>query len=228
MRALQEDREPACSSCSESVSRYVVPAVLGLLVAFTACKDPSTGPSGTGSIDGRVVNDSTGAPVQGASITTSPATSAPLTDGDGRFTIQDIEAGEYSITAQKSGFESATVSIAVREDETTEATLLMAPDEPSSAADVEAEITSVRNTAATEDSTFTEVEYRVMNDRDQTVDEYEVIFDVFTPTDVLKQEEAGTDLRPDEQDIGDFRKFVGPEPADSVVIADVFTRTAEG
>lgn len=228
MRTLSECMNPRNR---ESVGSGMIHRVFTVLVAVllvAACKDVATGPEGAGSIEGRVVNDETGAAVQGASITTSPATSAPLTDSEGRFALRDIEAGEYTVRARKSEFETATVSVAVREDETTEATILMIPDEPGSASDVEAQITSFRNAVATGDSAFAEVEYRVVNDREETVAEYEVIFDIFTPGDVLKQEESGTDLRPDEQDIGSFRKFVGEDPADSVVIADVFTRTGEG
>lgn len=188
-------------------------------LALTACKEATLGPSATGTIEGRVLNDDTGEPVPGVSITTSPATSAPVTGSDGRFRLPDIETGDYTVSARKSGFESASVSVTVRRDRITDATILLLP-EPET--ELMVEVTSLRNSTTEGDSVFADVQYRVENASGDSIVQYEVYFEIYTPDAVLQHEDERGDLRPGETDINDFRRFIGSDPADSVVITDVF------
>lgn len=192
------------------------------MVAFlflAACKAPTTGPQSTGTISGKVMNDSTGEPVAGVSITTNPATSAPATGPDGEFVLSDVEAGEYSVSAQKFGFENSSVPVSVDRNETTNATILLVPEEQ---VPLEAKITNFRNSQTSTDSVFAEVQYRVENPGQDSVTAYEVFFEFHMPSGVLQHEDERDDLRPGEADINEFRRFIGDEPADSVVITDVF------
>ena len=66
--------------------------------------------------------------LEGASITTSPPTSAILTGSDGKFSIQDIPVGNYTITAQKNGYKKSSVSVSVRENAVTQATIFLEVD----------------------------------------------------------------------------------------------------
>lgn len=197
--------------------------LLAALVTLGGCKSPTTGPTATGSIQGQVLSDSTGAPIAGASITTNPPTSAPVSDANGKFTLSDLDTGDYSITARKSGYQTATVSVSVEKDRATSATILLPPS--STTSDVlEVGIDAVSSSTPAPDSVFTEVEYVVTNVSQDTLAEYDVIFNIFLPDKVLKQEETGNDLHPDQKHVGNFRKYVGSTPADSVRVGDIYTR----
>ncbi|HUF89218.1 MAG TPA: carboxypeptidase-like regulatory domain-containing protein, partial [Gemmatimonadota bacterium] len=99
-----------------------IPA-LALVVALpliAACADDEGaspadpgGPS-TGSISGQVTVSPGGAPVVGALVGTSPATSTGLTDANGNYSITNIPipggSASYAVTASKEGLTSASAS----------------------------------------------------------------------------------------------------------------------
>jgi len=63
----------------------------------------------TASIKGVVTASDTGAPVRGAEVrlsTRSGSNRLVTTDGDGRYAVTDLPAGEYRLTASRSGFTS--------------------------------------------------------------------------------------------------------------------------
>lgn len=95
------------------------------ILFFNACKEESISPQLFGSIAGKVVDAETLQPIVGVSIVTSPATIALFSDAAGEFNIDDIPIGNFSITASKVGYDRITVTVAVREDQTTNATISM-------------------------------------------------------------------------------------------------------
>lgn len=201
--------------------RLVSAVVVVLVLALSGCKDATTSPETTGTIEGQVLNDDTGQSIANAQVTTSPPTSAPVTSDDGRFRIENVATGDYSVTAKKSGFESQSVSVSVREDETTEVNLLLPPEEEG--ATVDATITNWWNDRVSADSVFVNVEYRVENPSSDSVAEYEVNFAAHSPNGIFHQQESGGPLQADETDVGSFRKFIRDEPADSVRIDEVWS-----
>jgi TolB protein len=87
-----------------------------------SCKEDTIQPELFGSIEGKVIEareDSLIVPITGASVSTSPATTSLITDANGDFTFPDISVGSYSISVTKVGFEKKSVTVSVREDETT-------------------------------------------------------------------------------------------------------------
>lgn len=66
-----------------------------------------------GSIVGTVVDSQTGIGVSGATVVTSPSTSSVITDINGCFTISDVEAGVYTLTAHASDFNSNSLTVSV-------------------------------------------------------------------------------------------------------------------
>ncbi len=98
------------------------------LLAFYSCKENTIEPTLTGSITGTVLQSSDSHAVSGASITTSPPTSAIVTSSSGKFSFSDIPVGDYTISVSKSGFIKTTVSVSVTENSTTEATIFLAKD----------------------------------------------------------------------------------------------------
>lgn len=97
--------------------------ILFLSFAFliVSCSENTIQPELTGSISGKVINQETGAPLPGASVTTSPPTNALITDANGSFFIGDVAVGNYNISVTKNEFDKSTVAISVRESQTASA-----------------------------------------------------------------------------------------------------------
>lgn len=197
------------------------------LVTLAACKDAGLGPGETGAIEGRVLDSETDEPVSGAVISTNPPSGAPVTDSEGRFSMGDLEEGSYSVTAEKSGYQSSTVSVAVNGNSTTNVNLFLEPESADAADGLVAEIVNWWSSSATDDSVFVNVEYRADNVSADTVRAYEVYFKIFTSGQVFEHEASGEELQPDQADIGGFERFIRESPADSVVISDVWVDTSE-
>lgn len=85
-----------------------------LTISLTSCNEETVEPQGGGAIRGVVLDAETNAPVSTASITTNPATSAVITDQEGNFSITDISTGDYTVTVQKLGYKTKSVSVAVK------------------------------------------------------------------------------------------------------------------
>ncbi|WP_162054342.1 carboxypeptidase-like regulatory domain-containing protein [Pontibacter pamirensis] len=96
-----------------------------LLTGIVACNEDTIEPNGQGSIRGVVIDAETNRPVEAVSITTNPATSAVITDAEGVFSITNIARGNYTISAQKLGYKTKTATIAVRNAEQSDVTLVL-------------------------------------------------------------------------------------------------------
>ncbi|WP_299991531.1 carboxypeptidase-like regulatory domain-containing protein [uncultured Pontibacter sp.] len=117
-----------------------------------SCNEDTVEPEGEGSITGVVLDGSTSNPLVAVSISTNPATSAIVTDAEGRFLIEGIGSGDYSITAKKSGYKTEAVNVAVRHDKQTNVTIILestkegnATPDPAGSPDPATEATNVPN-----------------------------------------------------------------------------------
>jgi len=105
-------------------------AVTLLLVCALAACSGSNGSNGapgldTGTISG-TVKDSSGVPVVGASIATTPTTSTTSSDSSGNFTLASIPIGAYTLTASDSGYQNGQVSaVGVAAGATTQVTVTL-------------------------------------------------------------------------------------------------------
>ena len=86
----------------KTVSIFVVAAAVLLLA--TACKKESYDTFAT--ISGTVVEMGNGEPVGNALLTLTPSGLNTYTGSDGTFQFNDVEAQQYTLTAQKSGFKA--------------------------------------------------------------------------------------------------------------------------
>ena len=84
-----------------------------LLVLLSACSEERIDGLQTGTIAGIAVISGSNEVLANVKISTAPATSTVFTGEDGRFTIQDVPEGSYSVQADKddyqSGFEPGNV-----------------------------------------------------------------------------------------------------------------------
>jgi hypothetical protein len=83
-----------------------------LLLAFQMCTNNPESPN-VGSIEGNVTNATGDTVIVGAIITTTPPTSSVSTDAQGRYSISEVQPGQYTILASKGGFNPGSVSISV-------------------------------------------------------------------------------------------------------------------
>lgn len=87
--------------------------LLFLLFIVIACERDTINDSDKGIIEGTVVLKDSNLPVENAKISTNPATSTVFTNEEGKFTILEVDVGDYSVQAQKDSlapnFEGITV-----------------------------------------------------------------------------------------------------------------------
>ncbi|MFZ3274720.1 MAG: carboxypeptidase regulatory-like domain-containing protein [Lutibacter sp.] len=95
----------------KKVFRLVVIFALSL---FINCSEDTIDLVGLGTITGRVVEAKSFNPIENAKITISPTNNTVFSDADGYFIMEDVEAGDYSVSVIKedylTNFEPATVT----------------------------------------------------------------------------------------------------------------------
>jgi len=110
--------------------------VLTTFLFLQSCseKETPTQTVTTGTIQGKVTDAISGTAINNASVVTNPPTSSVLTDQNGEFTISDVPAGTYTVTASKIGSEDCSVTVSVVAGKTTTANMQMntapAPNAP--------------------------------------------------------------------------------------------------
>lgn len=84
-----------------------------LFVVLVGCNEDRISENEFGVITGKVVAEGTNTPLENVRITTSPVSSTVFTDNEGKFIIENVPAGEYSVGARLEGYlaryEPATV-----------------------------------------------------------------------------------------------------------------------
>jgi len=100
------------------------------LCFFTSCKkdDSSVDPVQMGSITGTVMSSSTS--IAGVQISTSPVTGSVLTDASGKYTINNVPAGQYVVTAAKTGYQNNSITVNVNSGKQSAADILLTSTQP--------------------------------------------------------------------------------------------------
>lgn len=82
--------------------------ICGLVFStFVSCSEDGIDDSGIGRLTGTVVAINTNEPLQNVKITTTPASTTVFTDANGKFTIEKIASGEYSVQAELDEYATA-------------------------------------------------------------------------------------------------------------------------
>ncbi|MFW5756708.1 MAG: carboxypeptidase regulatory-like domain-containing protein [Tangfeifania sp.] len=100
-----------------------------LFLLFTGCEEEKIDIEKFGSLSGVVLDGEDYSPIEGALISTSPASSTTLTNAEGTFEFNKVKEGEVAITARKKDFLSGSVSVAVYENEATALTFFLLKDD---------------------------------------------------------------------------------------------------
>jgi hypothetical protein len=95
-------------------------------IALTSSAAPAVAEEERGAIAGLVTDDEK-APIAGAQVALIGLANGTTTDGAGRFTFNGLEAGTYSLTAQRLGYEVGARKVDVVAGEVAQVTLVLAP-----------------------------------------------------------------------------------------------------
>jgi len=90
-----------------------------LISTFTACESDKLEIPTYGTITGVVRDGETYQPIQGALITTTPASISTLTDAQGNFTIQKVKEGDVAVSIKKNEYLINSMTVAIYENENT-------------------------------------------------------------------------------------------------------------
>jgi PKD repeat protein len=95
--------------------------IFAAIILSISCSEDPTQPTPTtkGTLNGKITDQSSGADILNAMIITQPATDTVSSDSVGNYSITNIEAGSYTVTASKNGFSSKSVNTNVTAGETT-------------------------------------------------------------------------------------------------------------
>ena len=85
---------------------------------FLNCED-AIEEDNCGTITGVVIDIIDQSPLAGAIITTNPPSQSIMTNSDGKFTLYEMEIGDYMVTAKKYEYTSSAISIKVKKDRST-------------------------------------------------------------------------------------------------------------
>ena len=100
-----------------------------LLASITSCDEEKLDVINYGSISGKVLDGVTYLPVQGALVTTTPASISLLTDAEGKFSIPKLKEGEVAVNLKKKDYLSNSLSVAIYGEEQTQLDFLLFKDE---------------------------------------------------------------------------------------------------
>ena len=90
------------------VAHMVVPALASLVISASALRAQATG-----TVNGRVVDATSGQPVSAAQITVNGTTLGRSTGDDGRFTLTGVPTGSRVLTVRRIGYQQQTRSVTV-------------------------------------------------------------------------------------------------------------------
>ena len=82
------------------------------------CSEDTIEENGIGSLTGTVVEKDTNDPLSNVKIVTNPASSTVFTDAEGKFNIETIKTGEYSVQAELDGYVDAFEAVTILNEET--------------------------------------------------------------------------------------------------------------
>jgi len=97
----------------------IVIGVIALIVLSSGCSKKEYNMFGT--LYGVVSDHETGALIANASIVLSPGGKTKVTGTDGRYEFPDLDAQQYTVTVQKTGFQTNRKTVTVVANEKIEA-----------------------------------------------------------------------------------------------------------
>ncbi|MDR1416007.1 MAG: carboxypeptidase-like regulatory domain-containing protein [Prevotellaceae bacterium] len=97
------------------------------MAIYSGCTDDTLNIYAT--LHGVVTDSETAEPVSGASIMLSPGGKTKTSGADGRYEFADLDAAQYTITVQKSGYQTNRKTVTAVSGESTEANIPLTKNE---------------------------------------------------------------------------------------------------
>ena len=101
------------------MKKYIYIISLLFIATFMSCESDKVDILFYGSIDGTVLDSETYLPIQGALITTTPASIAVLTDANGKFKIPKVKEGDVAVNIKRKDYLSNSLTVAIFKSENT-------------------------------------------------------------------------------------------------------------
>ena len=79
-------------------------SIIFILIFITSCSEDTVDYTGVGKVTGRVVEAENFDPLENAKVELTPTKNTVFTDVEGYFVFEEVEAGDYSVSATKEGF----------------------------------------------------------------------------------------------------------------------------
>ncbi|MGM9805987.1 MAG: carboxypeptidase-like regulatory domain-containing protein [Candidatus Aphodosoma sp.] len=110
--------------------KKLVYTLVCLILVFCCqnCKEEEPD-NATGCIYGTITDNATGEPIKSALVVLAPGGKSTLTDSDGYFEFLDLDAGQYAITAGKSGYYTDRKLVHVVTGETVSVAIVLRPQQ---------------------------------------------------------------------------------------------------
>jgi hypothetical protein len=90
-----------------------------VLALLTGCGDNASQPVSRTLIKGKVIDAGTGEPIATAFVSTTPSSASVVTDAGGSYQIDVGDAGTFTVTASREGYEQRSISIQTSAGRTT-------------------------------------------------------------------------------------------------------------
>lgn len=150
-------------------------SIIYLLVIFfllTACREDTIELKTFGSLVGSVFEAGENVALEAVTISTTPATSLIVTDDFGRFELDNIEVGSYTVRAEKDGFKTVIESITVFENRVANVIIQLEPDSLTNAAP------SMPNTPSPMDNSLAQPVEVMLSWMAEDTDKDELVYDI--------------------------------------------------
>ncbi len=99
-----------------------------LLLLTAACKEDYVDPVFFGSLQGQVLNSADLTPLENAIVQVTQTSASVLTDAEGKFAIDNLPVGGYTLEVRLQGFGKELLSVEVAKDKATELNVLLDVD----------------------------------------------------------------------------------------------------
>jgi Tol biopolymer transport system component len=87
--------------------------IIPMLTIFCSCSEDTIDSNGTGKLTGTVIEQGTNEPIENVKVKIVASNTAVLTDSNGEFLIDNISAGEQSVSAEKDGYLASFEAITI-------------------------------------------------------------------------------------------------------------------
>jgi hypothetical protein len=100
-----------------------------MLISIMGCEEEKVDIDRYGSLSGLIVDGETYQPIEGALVSTNPASSSVLSSSSGEFSFGKMLSGDVTVTARKKDYLSNNIIVYVYEGERTQMDIILLKDE---------------------------------------------------------------------------------------------------